>query len=200
MFGVQKSPGLSDAHTLRPLSFYVKLGGREEGPYRTEDLRHLPGFTLQTLVREPSSNEWKPAYLALDLSRYFARPTPLNSFTAANSKNEISQLMSARKALRYSGTRWDLRIILFSMILWIGAFSFYQGSGQATCGMTPRCRRLFAGTCARLKATGDARKTDTSLRFDICSTPSRRRALQPIRTKPLPYFARYDPYPQPSKT
>ena len=48
-------------------SFYVQLAGKILGPCKTIELRKLPGFVLQTLVRPVGSDEWFPAFSVINL-------------------------------------------------------------------------------------------------------------------------------------
>jgi hypothetical protein len=54
-----------------------KVGERVFPPMEVAELRKVPGFTLQTLVAPESCDEWKPAYLSINLAAYFAPSKPV---------------------------------------------------------------------------------------------------------------------------
>jgi hypothetical protein len=51
--------------------FRCKIGDKVHGPMDAKDLRKLPGFTLRSEVAPEDSDNWQPAYKAIDLPDYF---------------------------------------------------------------------------------------------------------------------------------
>jgi len=50
--------------------YYILHNGQPKGPYRIDELRKIPGFTLQTQMRVNPMEAWKPAFTVIDLKTY----------------------------------------------------------------------------------------------------------------------------------
>jgi hypothetical protein len=80
------------AVTLLP-QYFVKLGGKTQGPVPVNALRKLAGFTLQTPVQLQGSETWSPAFQAIDLKAYFHNPVR-DSFQSHQSLSRVTDLLT----------------------------------------------------------------------------------------------------------
>jgi hypothetical protein len=103
-------------------SFYVQLAGKILGPCKTVELRKLPGFVLQTLVRPVGSEEWFPAFSVIDLKAYMnPNSKPLVIPTAAQIFNEIVMRPVGKVfTILFRSVKWVLLIGILGGMAWAG--------------------------------------------------------------------------------
>lgn len=100
--------------------FRAKVGETTYGPVRVHEFKRIPGFTLQTPVAPFGTENWQPAYKAIDLQKYFHYGVE-NSFSQIDYNKAIREHNTVPLATRvrqwqYNVQRWVSRIK--KIILW----------------------------------------------------------------------------------
>jgi hypothetical protein len=129
------APSSADATTLLPLpTYYVSIQGQTKGPYRTEYLRRIPGFTLQTPVRLSPLDPWKPAFTTINLKAYFSgspSDTGDQSYTGTQKEKAKAQRREQKRLFILSMKRYFhglLIMLIFCAIL--SGIGYLELTGQ----------------------------------------------------------------------
>ena len=99
--------------------YYVLLRGQSTGPYRADELRRVPSFTLQTPSRLTPTSEWKPAFTVLDLKAYFGNDTRPNGWEQSAARALAERVKQLRRehwlAFRRRAARFLRRVVYLSL-------------------------------------------------------------------------------------
>lgn len=116
-----------DLRSAAGIRYYMLSGGHACGPYRLEELRRLPGFTLQTPLRISPSHDWKPAFSVIDIRAYFGSgPTPQQARDAILSATQ--EASKKKRSLIKQRLLYGLKVIWQTVLIMIIGIALIGGA------------------------------------------------------------------------
>lgn len=94
--------------------WFIKIQGKEEGPYSTSQLKVHPGFNPDTLVRRKGDTEWRPARKIPELKHVFQdEKGKRDKETAKENYSEFDEVI----ALEKDPNLWLIWLLIVMIVL-----------------------------------------------------------------------------------